>query len=133
MIKPTREVHMIRFLAALATCLLLISCSTPTKKNEMGLLRPRVREVLDSHREDFSACYKKSLKAKPSLSGIMTVDFEVSDSGKIKRLMTNKSQTTIQDAYIQNCVAKVMRNLSYPSAPSGTVLVTSYPFLFSRD
>lgn len=125
---------MVRLLAALATCLLLISCSTPpTKKSEMGLLRPRVREVLDSHRDDFSACYKKSLKTKPSLSGIMTVDFEVSDSGKIKRLMTNKSQTTIQDANIQNCVAKVMRNLSYPSAPTGTVLVTSYPFLFSRD
>ena len=124
---------MVRLIVSIAALLSLASCSTATKKNEMGLLRPRVREVIDSHREDFSVCYKRTLKTKPNLSGIMTVDFEVSDSGKIKRLTTNPTQTTIQDKNMQNCVAKTLQSLSFPSAPSGTVLMTSYPFLFARE
>ena len=121
---------MVRFLASIATLLFLASCSSSPKANEMGLLRPRVHAVVDSHMDDFNGCYKRSLKTNPKLSGTMTMDFEVSDSGKIVRLNTNNSGTSLRDKNVQNCVAKVLKSLSYPSAPSGSVLITSYPFLF---
>jgi hypothetical protein len=121
---------MVRVLVSFAALLLLASCSSTPKANEMSLLRPRVHAVLDSHMDDFNGCYKRSLKANPKLSGTMTMDFEVGDSGKIVRLNTNTSSTSLRDKNVQNCVAKVMKGLSFPSAPSGAVLVTSYPFLF---
>lgn len=125
---------MIRSLATLpltlTSLLFLASCSSAPKGNEMGLLRPRVHAVVDSHMNEFNGCYKRSLKTNPKLSGTMTMDFEVSDSGKITRLNTNSSATSLRDKNVENCVTKVMKSLSFPSAPSGSVLVTSYPFLF---
>jgi hypothetical protein len=121
---------MAQILFSLTALLFFASCSSTPKANEMGLLRPQVRAVVDSHMNDFNGCYKRSLKTNPKLSGTVTMDFEVGDSGKIVRLNTNTTGTSLRDRNVQNCVSKVMKSLSYPSAPSGTVLVTSYPFLF---
>lgn len=123
-----------RNLVFVAAILLLSSCSTTKNKTtEMALLRPQVRAVVDSNMETFNGCYKRSLKANPKLSGTMTVDFEVGDSGKIVRLNTNTSSTSLTDRNVQSCVTKVMKSLRFPSAPSGSVLVTSYPFVFVPD
>lgn len=126
---------MTQILISLAALVLLASCATTTasKTNDMALLRPKVRDVVDSNMNTFNGCYKRSLKANPKLSGTMTFDFEVGDSGKIVKLNLNNSNSSLRDRNLESCVSKAMKSLRFPSAPSRSVLVTSYPFLFSPE
>lgn len=70
-------------------------------------------------------CYEKVLIKKPSLSGTVVVNFEISPEGTV-----TKAEAKGVDTAVSDCVAKTLRTTQFPKPRNGGKVTVRYPFTF---
>lgn len=93
-----------------------------------GRLPPEViQRIVRQKFGRFRFCYESALQKAPTLTGEITVAFEIDPSGSTKKV---SSKSTIKDKAMVSCVEKAFAGLSFPK-PNWGVVKVSYPIRFS--
>lgn len=99
---------------------------TPQARLEANLGRA-VRANMDSlHR-----CYEEGRKRNPSLKGVFTMSVLVAPTGKIVKVDSDPSATTLDDPLTVGCMTGVMAGVDSIANPMGTEFRATYGVNFS--
>lgn len=108
----------------------------PLSENE-GLknLKPKASEQLEiedlvkANLADIRRCYEHALDKSPSLKGVMTVDFEIDEGGKV----LNERSSGLDHKPLEECVLGKFSSMEFPSTLEvKDKLAVSYPLVFDR-
>ncbi len=72
-------------------------------------------------------CYETELVADPQLAGSATVDFRIEPDGKVS------SATGSGLVKVDECIAKAIAAIAFPSPSTGRAIDVSYPFVFKAE
>ncbi len=96
-----------------------------------GSLPPEVvTRILRQNFGRFRLCYEKAAVQNPSLAGRVNVRFVIDRSGAVAASQLTGSE--LPNADVGACVARAMRNLSFPS-PEGGIVTVTYAVAFRKD
>lgn len=93
-----------------------------------GLDKDAVAAVIKSNIGQIRFCYERKLTANPNLYGKVLVQFSIEGQGSAMR--PKVSRTTLQDADVEGCILRRLSQWKFPTPPSGTSVLVTYPFLF---
>ena len=81
-------------------------------------------------------CYSAWVKRNPDLGGRILVKFVIATSEENPDLGYARdvkiAETTMDNVWIEGCIASAMEDAEFPS-PSGGVVIVTYPFSFSSE
>lgn len=96
-----------------------------------ALSREVIRREIRLRRNEISHCYQSELNRRPDLAGRVSVRFIIDQRGIV--VSSSVSESTMGSAEVSQCVAGVIRRISFP-VPDGGVVMVNYPFTFvSQD
>lgn len=93
-----------------------------------------VRRVIRSRMNEFRFCYERALAASRSggddaeRRGRVVVSFLIGGDGRVLSAVTKEA--SLRNPPVQDCVAAVVRRLSFPQPEGGSLVQVSYPFNF---
>lgn len=94
-----------------------------------GSLEPQaIRQVVQEHRPEVLACYKKALGKEPLLKGTVAVRFVISSTGDICAL--EAAQNTVGLPDLEQCILRAFASWHFPAPKGGGVVLVTYPFAF---
>jgi hypothetical protein len=96
-----------------------------------SLDREIIQRVIRQHRREIAYCYEKELQKDKSLAGRIKVRFTISGTGDV--IAARKTESTINNRAVENCVASKIRRWVFPEPKGGGIVVVNYPFNFSRQ
>ncbi len=97
---------------------------------EGGLDRDQIAAVINRNKGQVIYCYEKGLQVKPELSGRVTVDFTISNTGRVS--VARASNSSLNFAQVEGCIVGKLKGWKFPK-PVGNVNVNvSYPFVLRR-
>lgn len=88
-----------------------------------------VRKMIEKHLNSFRYCYQKELSRNPLLYGKITVKFQYNQASKGQVTMATIAGSTMNNAAVEDCMLRVVRNIIFLPPKSGAVIV-NYPFIF---
>lgn len=95
-----------------------------------GLDRDQINAVVRRNLGQVIYCYEQGLQTSPSLSGRVTVNFQIAPNGLVS--VANVGQSSLRSARVENCIVGKLRNWKFPR-PEGNVSVkVTYPFDLKR-
>ena len=93
-----------------------------------GRLPPEViRRIVRQNYGRFRLCYENGLRKDPTLSGKISVSFEITREGDTAKI---SAASEMKDKSVVACVQKAFAGLSFPQPDGGVVKVT-YPIMFA--
>lgn len=98
-----------------------ISMPHPTDGLDKAIIKRYVKRQVAK----ISYCYESELLVKPSLEGVVTVQFMITASGTV-----SASTGAGMDSKVANCVAGVVKNIEFPKPSNGGSVQVNYPFTF---
>ena len=98
---------------------------------EGGLDKDQVAAVIRRNIGQITYCYEKGLQEEPSLSGRVTIDFTISNTGRVSTSKTLHSSLHDQD--VENCMNQKLRTWKFPKPVGNVSVKVSYPFILSRN
>lgn len=111
-----------------------ISADDPALDKELSAAT--IREVVQGSFDKLRACYEAGLLHDSKLSGRVTVQFVVHESGRVKSAdlveAGGAQATTLEDEQVLDCMLKTYLELEFPRFSSGQVSVV-YPIMFSPE
>jgi hypothetical protein len=87
-----------------------------------------VQRRIKRHLASIRYCYERELMAEPDLAGTVKVVFVISGEGAV--VAAHGSGIGHDD--LEDCVAGVIRGISFPRPPGGSSVKITYPFRFHR-
>lgn len=90
-----------------------------------------IRRVVRAHINEVRHCYNQGLSTDPNLAGRVSVQFQISGTGKVVAAVAVPSSTTLDDVSVQRCVARAVKRWSFPKPSTGGTSMVTYPFVFS--
>lgn len=106
----------------------------PYPRDELRFGEPRIdgdydkalaRRYVRRHTDKFSYCYVKALLVTPTLTGTVTVRFEIGADGKV-----TAATASGVDAAVADCVAATVRAIEFPAPPAHAAVTLVYPLTF---
>ena len=91
-----------------------------------SLSKSIIRRYIHQRIAQIRFCYEKELATNESLSGRVSVMFIISRSGAVTSSMVKDS--TIGNRNVEQCVANVVKRITFPSPPDGGTVIVNYPF-----
>jgi hypothetical protein len=85
--------------------------------------------VLDN-RQIVRDCYEIARQDEPTLSGTLTVHFELDPAGKVSSAELNEERSTLKDPGLVSCALDAFRSIRFPPSSRGYESVGNYPFDF---
>ena len=85
-----------------------------------------VRQTIGRSVGGLKACYERSLRSSPTLSGGLTVEIEVDDEGRVISASATNNEVGQE---VSECVVGRLRSLRFP-APAGGLTRLACPFIF---
>ena len=92
-----------------------------------ALSREIVRRVVQRHINEVRFCYEQELDQRPDLEGRLTTSFIIAPTGDVQSAVV--SDTTVNNARVEGCVAGAVRRWSFPAPEGGGIVVVKYPFM----
>ncbi|MDI7267152.1 MAG: AgmX/PglI C-terminal domain-containing protein [Myxococcota bacterium] len=87
-----------------------------------------VRRIVEQHRGRIRHCYEAALRTAPEIQGRVTVKFVIAPQGHVPSAEpVGTTTTTTGDDDLAQCVAAVVKRMSFPEADGVTSCI--YPFL----
>lgn len=87
-----------------------------------------IEEVLSRRLPEFRQCYQAVLEESPDVSGRLTMEWVVSETGRVVNVKEIASDTGRSD--LARCIRREIRTLQFPK-PSGGPIIIQYPIIFS--
>lgn len=85
-----------------------------------------IRRVIRQQLPRVRFCYERQLQARPTLSGKVVAQFEISPEGA-----TTNVDVKGLDPSVSMCIAHALRTVRFPKPRGGGVVKVSYPFVFT--
>ncbi len=87
-----------------------------------------IRQVVSAKQNAIKYCFEKELQTKPTLSGKIMAQWNVSLDGSVMK--PSVASTTMNDATVEGCIVRVIERMRF-QPPNGGICVIQYPFVFS--
>jgi hypothetical protein len=96
----------------------------------MGALdKSGIDGVFRKNMSQLRLCYDRALRAKPGVSGTITVKMVVARDGSVSKVKTKK--TTMNNASLESCLNRQVERFKFARPKGGGIAIVSYPLLFS--
>lgn len=96
-----------------------------------ALPREVIRRQIRLRRAQIAHCYQRELTSRPDLAGRVSIRFVIDQQGRVVNAVV--AGDSLDSPSVGQCVANVIRMISFPSPDNGVVVV-NYPFTFvSQD
>ena len=92
------------------------------------LKREIIRRILRRHIYEPRYCYQRALSIKPNLRGRLEVQFTISATGRVSKVVISSS--TMNNKMVEGCLAKLVRRWLFPKPRGGRPVKVTVPFLF---
>ena len=93
------------------------------------LTRSQIAGAFGRARHDFKACYDRSAKKKPKLSGSLVVEMTVSAAGEASLVRIGTDE--LKDKELSLCVLERARQLRFPAPKHAGSVEIAYPLKFA--
>ncbi len=93
-----------------------------------GLDKEIIRRIINQHRSRFKYCYERELIKNQSLQGKIHVWFQIEPNGRVYK--SRISRSTMNNDRVEECLARRVKLLRFPSPKGGGVVHVNYPFIF---
>ena len=87
-----------------------------------------VRRIVRAHINEVRDCYTKGLATDPELAGRVTIEFEITKTGKVGA--ADVVAPTLKDEAVARCIADTAKGWTFPKPGVERVLV-KYPFVLA--
>ena len=104
----------------------------PPAKGPSGETRTKdviAARVLEN-RQIVRDCYEIARQDEPTLSGTLTIHFELDPQGKVSLAELNVERSTLKDPSLVSCALNAFRSIRFPPSSRGYESVGNYPFDF---
>ena len=123
-----------RFRARFITgCKVLYSPPAERASNPISLELPAISEVIERSRNELQFCYLQALELWPQLEGRIVMNFTVTPNGTVDDPTIAVHNSTILDASVGCCMARVAQTWNFPAPPDGKPFDVEYPFELVTD
>jgi hypothetical protein len=99
-----------------------IGNASATGDLDKNIIRRYIRRKLPRIRY----CYEKELLVKPSLTGTVVTQFQISPQGVVQ----GATAAGMGDKGVEDCVAEAIRSIQFPKPKGGGFVNVRYPFIF---
>ena len=99
-----------------------IGNASATGDLDKNIIRRYIRRKLPRIRY----CYEKELIVKPSLTGTVVTQFQISPQGVVQ----GATAAGMGDKGVEDCVAEAIRSIQFPKPKGGGFVNVRYPFIF---
>ncbi len=96
-----------------------------------SLSREVIRRVVQRHINEVRFCYEQALNQQPDLEGRVTATFIINAAGAVQ--VASISNTTLNNASVENCIAQAVRRWTFPQPDGGGVVGVNFPFVLSSS
>ncbi|HVK86058.1 MAG TPA: AgmX/PglI C-terminal domain-containing protein, partial [Kofleriaceae bacterium] len=100
-----------------------LSLAAPNAQGDLD--KALIRRVVRTSIPKIQYCYEKQLLVKPTLRGTVKAQFFIAHDGKVA-----SSHAEGLDPDVANCVADVIKGLTFPAPKGGGGVQVNYPFTF---
>ena len=102
------------------------------KSKDKIITMEMVKYIIESRKDRIRYCYERQLITSPNISGQIKVSWTISSQGQ--PISPKIEQSTIKNAKIEGCVARVIKRLIFPRPNSSMNIPVSVVFDFkSKD
>ncbi len=95
-----------------------------------GLDMESIREIIYRNMGQIRYCYEQGLQRSPSLSGRVTVKFQIAGSGRVS--LANIRHSSVRSMQVESCMVSKIRNWKFPKPQGGVNVAVVYPFNLQR-
>ena len=97
--------------------------------NVTGAIDKRIiKKIVRQHSGEIRACYEKELIKNHSLTGRITVEWEISKEGNVALIVIKES--TMKNENIEQCISNSIKLWRFPAPKDGEIAKVEYPFEF---
>jgi hypothetical protein len=107
----------------------MLSNATPNASKDRS--NEQIKEVMVKNRDLFRLCYEKALSHDKSLRGQYIIKFVLDPKGGVKEAKGDLDRSEIKDSKMDECMAKTLKQLTFPASKRGMESTISYPFGFT--
>lgn len=108
---------------------LSVELCDPEICGETGLDKDIIRRIVQAHMGEVRHCYSLSFCVDPELQGRVVAQFTIDASGKVPWAAVQS--TTLADASVGSCIARVIRRWKFPKPRGGDSVSVGAPFLLT--
>jgi len=106
-----------------------VAVKAPTETFGTGALDGKaISKVVNRRKRAVKGCYEKELKRTPDLSGKVSVQFEILESGRVGEVRV--LEDTIDNEAVSKCIVRQIKRWRFPKPDGGSVR-TTFPFVFT--
>ena len=91
--------------------------------------RAGILERIRKNKVKFDSCYQFSLQKKASAQGSLKMQWDIQPNGSVS--VVQAIDDRVGSKHLRDCVAGVLRNINFPSPPSGQIARVAFKFVFS--
>lgn len=95
-----------------------------------GLDMDSIREIIMRNMGQIRYCYEQGLQKHPSLAGRVTVNWQISGSGRVSAASIRHS--SVRSAQVESCMLAKIQNWQFPKPHGGVNVAVVYPFNLQR-
>ncbi len=93
--------------------------------------REAIRRVIRENIKQFQFCYDQALRKHSDAYGKVEVKWFIQEHGRATNTVVKSN--TVGDAEMGNCIARVIRGLTFPEPPQDQIAEVTYPFVFASQ
>jgi pSer/pThr/pTyr-binding forkhead associated (FHA) protein len=93
--------------------------------------REAIRRVIRENIKQFQFCYDQALRKHSDAYGKVEVKWFIREHGKATDTVVKSN--TVGDTEMGNCIARVIRGLTFPEPPQDQIAEVTYPFVFASQ
>lgn len=93
--------------------------------------REAIRRVIRENIKQFENCYNQALRRNSDAYGKIEVQWHIEDRGRATNSIVKTN--TMGDKQMGECIARVIRGLTFPEPPPDQIAEVTYPFVFASQ
>ena len=95
-----------------------------------GLDKDQIAEVIARNIGQITYCYEQGLQTKPSLSGRVSVHFQIGGAGRVE--VSRVAHSSVHSGQVESCIAGKVHGWKFPKPVGGVSVAVTYPFVLRR-
>jgi len=103
----------------------------PKRRHEPGRGAEDIQTIILTRRDDFRACYDRSLKDHPGVEGDLDVKWTIDPKGDVTEVSIDEGKSTIAEPGVRKCVMDLVRKIKFAESAKGLESHAHYPFNFN--
>lgn len=102
---------------------------------ELAFPGGRDKEVIEKEitrwSPDIRGCYEVGLRARPALSGMFTVAFQIGVDGRV--ITPRAKEDELKDEVTTGCIIRIVEGMVFPPPSGGGVVNVTFPWIFRTE